>query len=352
MRIAVTVDPYVPVPPVLYGGIERVADIVVRGLADRGHDVTLFAHPGSRTRARLVPYGIPPHTGPRARLSELWQVGSALWRRRRDLDAVFSWGRLAALLPILPHRRLPKVQRYCRNAVPWRSVRTAVRLAGSSLRFAGASTSVYDERPRQGPYGGRWSTVYDGVETARYTFVPRVPADAPLVFLGRIERVKGAHTAIAIARAAGRRLVIAGNRSADGPERAYFDDDVAPHLDGDRVRYVGPVDDAQKNALLGSAAGLLFPIDWKEAFGIVMVEAFACGTPVIGFPRGSVPEVVRHGVNGFVCRDVVEAADAVPRLDELDRAEIRADCEARFSDKVLVDAVETLLIDAVNVRGR
>ena len=348
MRVAVTVDPYVPVPPRLYGGIERVADIVVRGLSERGHAVTLFAHPDSRTAGRLRPYGAPPHAGWRPRLTELWQVGNVLWRRRQDFDVVFSWGRLAALLPILPYRRLPKVQRYCRNRVPWWSVRMAVRLAGSSIRFAGASSSLYDERPAQGKYGGRWCTVYDGVEISKYTFVPRVPRDAPVVFLGRIERVKGAHSAIAIARAAGRKLIIAGNRSPNGEEAAYFEQAIAPQIDGDAVRYVGAVDDAQKNQLLGSAAALLFPIEWREAFGIVMAEAFACGTPVIGFRCGSVPEVIRDGVNGFVCRDVNEAVRAMADLDRIDRGAVRADCEARFSAKVLVDAVEGLLVEAVN----
>src|ERR1700737_1337654 len=130
MRVAITVDPNFPVPPRLYGGIERVADIVVRGLSERGHEVTLFAHPESRTAGRLNPYGAPPHSGSWPRLTELWQVGSALWSRPRELDVVFSWGRLAALLPILPYRGLPKIQRYCRNLVPWRGGRPAVGIAG------------------------------------------------------------------------------------------------------------------------------------------------------------------------------------------------------------------------------
>ncbi len=351
LRIAITVDPYLPVPPRYYGGIERVADIAVRGLAARGHVVTLLAHPASRTAGTLVPYGVPPHRGPRARLGELWQVGSALWRRRHELDVVFSWGRLAALLPILADRRLPKIQRYCRGVVPWRGVHTAVRIAGPSIRFAGASASVYDELPQQGGRGGRWETLYDAVEAARFTFVPTVAADAPLAWLGRLEPIKGAHHAIAIARAAGRRLIIAGNRITEGEEAAYFEREIAPHIDGAQVSYVGPVDDERKNALLGSAAALLFPIEWKEAFGIVMAEAFACGTPVIGFPYGSVPEIVRDGVNGFVCRGVDAATAAVARLDEIDRAAVRADCEARFDAPVFVTALERLLRRAVAERA-
>lgn len=347
LRVAITVDPYLPVPPTHYGGIERVVDLAVRGLLARGHDVTLFAHPESRTAATLVPYGMPPHTGSCARSAELWQLGTAVWRRRANIDVVFSWGRLAALLPILPYRDLPKIQRYCRDLVPWAGVQRAVRLAGDSLQFAGASASVYDERPRYGALGGRWFTLYDAVDVSRYRFVPRVERAAPVAFLGRLERIKGAHAAIEIARRAGRKLIIAGTRSTAGADRDYFDGEIAPHLDGDQVQYVGPVDDRQKSDLLGSAAALLFPIDWKEAFGIVMAESLACGTPVIGFDRGSVAEVVRHGSTGFVCRDVDEAAAYLSRLDELDRAAAREDCIRRFAAEVFVTALEQHLLEAV-----
>jgi glycosyltransferase involved in cell wall biosynthesis len=347
VRIAVTVDPYIPVPPVLYGGIERVVHLAVRGLVARGHDVTLFAHPDSDAGAPLVPYGVPPHTGSYARTKELWQLGSQLVGRRNAFDVVVSWGRLAALTPILPLRSLPKIQRYCRNLVPWQSVRRAVRLAGRSISFAGASASVYDEWPQHGDRGGRWFTLYDAIDPAAYELQTTVDAEAPLAFLGRLERIKGAHTAIAIAQRARRRLVIAGNRANDGPEAAYFNEAIAPHLDGEQIRYIGPVDDRAKNQLLRSAAALLFPIAWKEAFGVVMAEAMACGTPVIAYPCGSVPEVVRNGINGFIVSDVEEAAVAVSRLAAIDRSAVRADCEARFSDSVMVSRLLEIIADAV-----
>jgi glycosyltransferase involved in cell wall biosynthesis len=346
VRIAITVDPFIPVPPREYGGIERVAEIAVSGLIGRGHEVTLFAHPGSNTGARLVPYGSPPHASASDRRRELAQLGGELWHLRNSVDVVFSWGRMAALAPILAVRGLAKVQRYCRSIVPWRSVKGATLLAGDSLWFAGASASVYDERPAQGALGGKWVTLYDAIDVTLYTAIPAVPPDAPLVALGRIERVKGIHTAIAIAKAARRRLIIAGPRQDSGPEADYFEREVAPSIDGRAVEWIGAVDDAGKNRLLGGAAALLFPIAWKEAFGLVMAEAFACGTPVIGFRRGSVPEVITHGLNGFICDDVEDAVDAVDRLPGLNRSAIRLDCERRFSAPVFVDALERLLLAA------
>src|SRR5919201_98592 len=270
MRIAITADPYLPVPPVHYGGIERVIDLLVQGLVARGHEVTLIAHPDSQTSASLIPYGRPPHVGWKARLGELTDVGGALWRARAELDVIHSFGRLAALLPVLPQRQLAKIQSYQRDGVPWRSVRRAVRLAGLSLRFTGCSSSVYRLRSDDGARTGDWRTVFNGVDTNRY--VPRfsVAADAPLVFLGRFDPIKGAHTAIEIARAARRRLVLAGTKITSGPDREYFDRELAPHIDDATVRYVGPVDDAAKSDLLGRAAALLMPIQWEEPFGIVM----------------------------------------------------------------------------------
>jgi glycosyltransferase involved in cell wall biosynthesis len=341
MRIAITVDPIIPVPPRLYGGIERIVDFLSRGLVARGHEVSLLANPESRTTARLIPYGTPPHFGIRARVTELESVARTLWGMRKDLDVIHSFGRLAALVPVLPVRGLPKIQSYQRRIVPWRSVRIATLLGGESMMFTGCSTSVY--RPNgASPPAGTWATVYNGVELARYTFREKVPADAPLAFLGRLERIKGPHNAIRIARSAGRRLIIAGNKVETGDEPDYFERQIQPALDAGDVDYIGPVNDEQKDNLLGGCGALLMPIEWDEPFGIVMAESLACGTPVIGFARGSVPEVIRDGMTGFVVNSSDDAAYAVTRLDQLSRANVRADCEARFSDTAIVNAYEEI----------
>ncbi|MDP1569798.1 MAG: glycosyltransferase family 4 protein [Vicinamibacterales bacterium] len=343
MRLLITADPYLPVPPAYYGGIERVIALLVDGLVARGHEVTLLAHPGSRTPAELIPYGIPPHQGAMARTGELVQAAVVAWAARNTVDLVHSFGRLAALAPLLPRRRLPKVQSYQR-AVPWRGVARAVRLAGPSVHFTACSSSMYAARPAG---TGDWHTVYNAVDLTRYPVALAVEPDAPLMFLGRLERIKGVHHAIAIARGAGRRLVIAGNRVTTPEGEAYFDDEIAPHLD-DAVAYVGEVDDEAKARWLVGAAALLMPIEWEEPFGIVMAEALACGTPVIGFARGSVPEVVVDGRTGFVCRTPEEAIASVARLDRIDRAACRDDAARRFSATALIDAYERVYAAALS----
>jgi glycosyltransferase involved in cell wall biosynthesis len=242
-------------------------------------------------------------------------------------------------VPVLPLRGLPKVQSYQRE-IPWRSVARAAMLAGPSIAFTGCARSVYVDRPAEGV--GRWETIPNGVDAGKFRCTTSVASDAPLVFLGRLEPIKGAHHAIAIAHGSRRRLIIAGNRHACGPHARYFDEQIAPHIDGRTVTYIGEVDDRRKDELLGTAAALLMPIEWEEPFGIVMAEAMACGTPVIAFNRGSVPDIVRGGVNGFACASVDDAIAAVGRLGRLDRAAIRADCLARFDAPVIVGQYERL----------
>jgi glycosyltransferase involved in cell wall biosynthesis len=344
LRIALTVDPYIPVPPVTYGGFERVAAGLLDEFNRRGHHVTLYAHPDSRGAARHVPYGRPPHFGARARATELWQVGANLWRHRREFDIIHSFGRLAALTPVLVDRSVPKIQSYGRE-IAWPGIARGVRLAGPSLTFTACSNAMW--AGKAGPRHGRWATVYNGVDLRLYTLGASVDGDAPLVFLGRLERIKGPHTAIAIARRARRRLIIAGNRVDSADDRDFFEREIVPHIDGQSVVYAGPVNDEAKNRLLGRAAALLMPIEWEEPFGIVMVEAMACGTPVIGFRRGSVPEVVDNHVTGIVVSNVDEAAAAVEHAATLDRRRVRARCEQRFSYAVIADEYERLYRDGI-----
>ena len=222
---------------------------------------------------------------------------------------------------------------YQRPITP-RSVLWSTRLARGSLHFTACSRQMTDPVRDL----ASWHVVYNGVPLERYEFRPAVAADAPLVFLGRVERIKGPHLAIEVARRTGRKLVIAGNVPQGEEHAAYFETGIRPCVDGDRISYLGPVDDAQKNALLGRAAALLMPILWDEPFGIVMAESLACGTPVIGLRRGSVPELVEPGANGFVCDSVTDMAASVARIGAIDRGACRRIMESRFSGPAMVNS--------------
>ncbi|MFV9504995.1 MAG: glycosyltransferase [Oscillochloridaceae bacterium umkhey_bin13] len=332
MRIAITVDPEIPVPPTLYGGIERIVDFLVRGLIERGHHVTLFAHPASTVSGTLRAY-------PGRRSQNRLDLARNMYHINRELlwgryDLVHSFGRLAYLLPSLP-LSLPKLMSYQRHIAP-RSVQIGDLLSGGRLHYSGCSAALikaYQQRPN-------WHVVYNGVPAERYTFQPTVAPDAPLVFLGRVEPIKGPEQAITIARQTGRTLIIAGNIPAE--HQAFFDQAIRPAIDDRQIHYLGPVDDRQKNALLGQAAALLMPIQWEEPFGIVMAEALACGTPVVGLCRGAVPEVVTHGVNGFVGTTITELVGAVHRVAEIDRHQCRSILEQRFSAQAIVTAYERI----------
>jgi glycosyltransferase involved in cell wall biosynthesis len=190
------------------------------------------------------------------------------------------------------------------------------------------------------------------VNLEKYTFRPDVPSDAPLVFLSRIEPIKGAHLAIAVARRAGRRLLIAGNHTLEGANGQYWREEIEPHLGRNGIEYVGPVDDTQKNELLGRAAAMLVPVQWDEPFGIVFAEALACGTPVISCPRGALPEIIRAGREGFLCETAEEMVRAVGRIGEVDRGACRQRVVEAFSAEVIVGRYEELYTILVKHDGR
>jgi glycosyltransferase involved in cell wall biosynthesis len=191
-------------------------------------------------------------------------------------------------------------------------------------------------------HGGVWHAIPNFVDTDFYEFSRAVADEAPLVFLSRVEQIKGAHIAIEVAKKTGRRLLIAGNHAESGPDREYWDDIIKPELGQNGIEYVGPVGDATKASLLRSALAMIVPIQWDEPFGIVFVEALACGTPVISCARGALPEIIREGVDGFLIRSVDEACRAVRSIAEIDRGECRLRAENAFSAKIVVRRYETL----------
>jgi glycosyltransferase involved in cell wall biosynthesis len=337
MKVLLVMDPFIKVPPDQYGGIERVVADLGNGLARRGHDITLWAAPGSQVDGRVETFGREGEWTRWSNLRNVLTLTTRFVRAAKQFDVIHNFGRLAYLTPVLA-RDVAKVQTYMRTVNPANMV-TAQRLGARRLHYTAVSAAIRDTARG----GGNWSVIYNCAVPERFPFVGDTdPATAPLVFLGRLDRCKGAHHAIAVAEQLQRRLIIAGNISPLAHEQVYFAQELKPRIDGRLITYVGPVDDAQKRALLGQAAAMLMPIEWEEPFPVVLPESMLCGTPLIAFRRGGVPEGIDHGRTGFLCDTVDEMANLVRCLPTIARATVRAEAVRRFSDRAVIDEYERL----------
>jgi glycosyltransferase involved in cell wall biosynthesis len=335
MRIAQVAPLFEAVPPQLYGGTERVVSHLTEELVRRGHEVTLFASGDSRTAATLapvVPRAMRLGSGNRdLMLVDLMRELDLVFSRATDFDVIhchvdylaFPFGALVKTPTVHTlHGRQdlgfqPALYRHFART-PLVSISDAQRepLRDIDLAWAG--------------------TVHHGVPLASYPYAPR--DRGYLAFLGRLAPEKQPEVAIEVARRTGVPLKIAAK--VDEADRVYFERVVAPLLDDPLVEYVGEIGDADKAVFLAGARALLFPIDWPEPFGLVMIEAMACGTPIIAHRRGSVPEVVVDGRTGFIGATADEMVDAVKRLDQIDRAECRAHVERHFTVAHMADGYE------------
>ena len=347
MRIAQISPLHESVPPKLYGGTERVVHFLTEALVDLGHDVTLFASGDSTTRAQLVPCAetalrlnrcedpVAPHF---AMMEEVFEradefdvlhfhtdyYGYSLARRHSVPYVTTMHGRLdkAELAPIF--RTFPEAP---------------------LISISDAQRAPYPRANWQG-------TVYHGMPRDLYRLV-----DGPgryLAFVGRVSPEKRVDRAIEIARRLGMPLKIAAK--IDGKDRDYFEREIKHLFDDPLVDYVGEIGEDQKNAFLGGASAMLFPIDWPEPFGLVMIEAMACGTPVVAFRCGSVPEVMLDGVSGYVVDSVDEAVEATARAVKLPRDGVRDYFDERFTAPRMarnyVAIYETMIESARRRRGR
>lgn len=337
MRIAQVAPLYEAVPPKLYGGTERVVSLLTEELVRRGHEVTLFASGDSVTSARLAAVterALRLDASSRDLLAaDTIRQLDLVFGNARDFDVIhchvdylaYPFAGLVATPTLhtvhgrldLPY--LTPIYRQFKH-VPLVSISDAQRapLADIGVNWAG--------------------TVHHGLAPDRFVFSPR--GGDYLAFLGRLSPEKQPDLAIEIAKRAGLPLRIAAK--IDAADREYFERVVAPLLDHPLIEFVGEIGDADKSSFLGGARALLFPIDWPEPFGLVMLEALACGTPLIARPCGSVPEVVRPGVTGFVADSLDELVSAVQRVDMIDRAQCRRDFERRFSVAHMVEGYEAL----------
>ncbi|MBC7887141.1 MAG: glycosyltransferase [Ferruginibacter sp.] len=331
MKILIIMDPGIMIPLKGYGGHERLVEMFAKEYHKMGHQVHLLVTTGSRVAGCIVhdfgKEGFPPKkSDARMAIPVAWKF---LWAHRDEFDLVHNFGRLVYLLAILNHP-IKKIMTYGREISP-RNIRYINKLPNKNIVFTGCSNNLIS----RGAVSGKWQVVYNAINFSNYTVTENLPDDAPLIFLGRIEKVKGCHTAIAIAKATNNNLIIAGNISPLPDEAEYFKNEVEPLIDGVQIKYIGQVNDEQKNEWLGKSKALLFPIEWNEPFGIVMIEAMACGTPVIAFKKGSVDEVIEEGVTGFKTNNSEEMRMAVNNIASINRTACRMAASKRFDVTVI-----------------
>ena len=323
MRIAQVAPLYESVPPQTYGGTERVVSYLTEELVRQGHDVTLFASGDSVTDAELVP------CAPRSlRLDE--NVIDPYARQIVELEAVAARANEFDVIHWhLDYFHFPISRRMATPSVTTLHGRLDIpELQPLYDEFGDMPVvSISNDQRAPLPQANWVATIHHGMPPDELE--PRLDPGEYLAFLGRISPEKRADRAIEVARRAGMPLRIAAK--VDDVDRAYFEEHIEPLLEADHVEYIGEIATDAKADFLGHAAALLFPIDWSEPFGLVMIEAMACGTPVIAYRSGSVPEVISDGVNGFVVEDIDGSVAAVERLESLSRAGCRQVFEERFT---------------------
>jgi glycosyltransferase involved in cell wall biosynthesis len=320
LRVGVIAPPWLAIPPTGYGGTEVVIDMLCRGLQRAGHEVVLFTTGDSTCpvdRRFVLP--VAPGVDVGGSAVELQHVVSA-YAALRDVDVIHDhttigpvYAMTQATVPVVTTNHNP-------FAEPFSTMFRAVGKTASVVAISAHHAATAGDVPLA-------AVIHHGIDPEAFPVGSGTGRYA--LFLGRMTPEKGAHRAIVAATAAGMRLVLAGTaRSAS--ERQYLDEQVMPLL-SDRGQYVGEIDQSSKVELLGGAACLLNPIAWPEPFGMVMIEAFACGTPVVTLRAGAVPEIVADGVTGLICDDETELPGALARVAELDRAACRGAVEGHFS---------------------
>jgi len=308
-------DPGILVPPKGYGGHERLVYMFAREYARLGHEVHLLVTNGSVVEGCTV-HGYGKEGFPPKKMDAFMAIPKAwwfLWKNRNKFDLIHNFGRLAYLLPVLNHS-VKKIMTYGR-IITGRNIKWINHLPNKNIVF----TAPSDWCVSTGNVSGNWHTIYNAIDFSKYTLVENLPEDAPLIFLSRIERLKGAHEAIQIALETENRLILAGNISGLSEEKEYFRKEIEPYIDGERIIYVGTLDDEGKNKYLGMSKAMLFPAKTEEAFGMVMVEAMACGTPVLAYGNAAIPEVIDEGCTGYICNTFEELKNKLNDINLIDR---------------------------------
>jgi glycosyltransferase involved in cell wall biosynthesis len=339
MRIAQIAPLTESVPPKLYGGTERVVSYITEALVELGHDVTLFASGDSQTKAKLEavwPRALRLDPAIRDRIAPHMLLMEMVRRRADDFDVLHF------------HMDYYSFSLFKRQDTPFvTTLHGRLDLPEQQPIFNTFDTapviSISDAQRHPLPQAKWLTTVYHGLPEDRY--MPQPVEQTYLAFLGRISPEKRVDTAIRIAGRCGMKIKIAAK--VDSADREYYEREIAPLMELPYVEFIGEIADDQKASFLSGAHALLFPIDWPEPFGLVMIESMACGTPVIAFNRGSVPEVLDEGVTGFIVEDEIGAVAAVNRLHTVSREGVRKRFEERFTSRRMaqqyVDAYQAVM---------
>lgn len=328
LRILVIAGSRIPVPPHGYGGAERVLAQLCRGFARRGHHVTLMAATGSKDYGRLITYPWGGR-GPFAwrAYSKLNFMAQSAREIMRGHDIVLAGCRVDYLAPFLLSG-IPIAYRFG-NPIQADEVQFLQARARGPLMLI----SVSDHQRLN--FSGNWHTIHNGTDLDRFPASAH-PAGEYLAFLGRLTANKGAHVAIRVAQDCGMPIRMAGNISNEPGGRAFFEAHIRPHL-SERVEWIGEIGDKEKATFLGGASALLAPIQWDEPCANIVSEALACGTPVITTRRGSMPELIVSGRNGFLVDDEEQMVCAVRRVSEISRRACREDAELHLSSRTMVE---------------
>lgn len=324
-------DPGIPIPPKGYGGIERIVALLAKEYQSRGFEVDILASEGSYVEKCNIFFngkaGFP--ASKLVYCIAILKTWFFLLNRRKSYDFIQNFGRLQYLLPVL-NSNVVKVMCYQRE-ITRRNIQIFNFLPNKNLFFSGCSLDLV----KRANVPGKWHDIHNGIDFSKFEFNDFDSEESPLIFLGRLERIKGCHTAIKVAKSTGNVLLIAGNKSTLPQEIEYFESEIMPHIDEFQIKYIGEVNDIEKNILLRSSKALLMPIEWDEPFGIVMIEAMACGTPVIAFKKGSVDEVIDQNVTGYKVENIDEMVNAVNNIWQIDRSICKKVAKERFDINVI-----------------
>lgn len=339
MKVAILAPISWRVPPRHYGPWERVVSLLTEGLVERGLDVTLFATADSITKAKLVGICPRPYSEDPSLDVKVWECLhiSEVFERAEEFDLIHNH---FDFLP-LSYSKLIKTP-----VVTTIHGFSSERIVPVYKKYNGHVHYVSISNADRNPDLNYVATVYHGIPLEEFTF--REQKDDYLLFFGRIHHEKGTFEAIQIAKRAGCRLIIAGIIQ----DQKYFNEKVAPYIDGDRIKYIGSVGPDERDEVLGKARALLHIINFNEPFGLSLIEAMACGTPVIARPRGSIPEIIKNGETGFIIESIDEAVQALEKIDTLDKRKLRQHVRENFSVEKMVDGYINVYKEVMNRYGR